>query len=334
MARHHFVVALAAILAMAAPTISQQYTQQCPVNEVFSDCGNNGCQNTCANPDIAATCNNGCIPGCICQPGYFRNTKGKCVPPVECDTCKANQVFDDCRNTICQNTCSWPDLQKTCKPERCIAGCICKDGFLRNDLRECVKPADCNKKTCKNQNEMFDPCGERCPMTCAIWAIRSTISLSQCGIPCIPGGGCVCKPGFIRDWGGRCIRPEQCPTCKGANEFYDCGSPCDTTCATLGKQCPIVNVKCTEMCYCKGGFARNSKGVCIPIENCPCKDPNAEIVECVNPCEGGTCAQPLFSPCKRPCLPRGCQCKKNFVKKSDTDPTCVAISKCKIYRKK
>ncbi|XP_077291695.1 zonadhesin-like [Arctopsyche grandis] len=457
MARLTFAIVALAIIFTSSNAI--EYPKQCPTNEVYSECGNNGCQNTCANPDIAAVCRAICTPGCICKEGYLRNTKKVCVPAVECDTCKPNEIFDLCGNTGCVNTCAVPDLQSRCLPERCIAGCICRPGYLRNDLKECVKPQDCKPK-CTGANEVFDSCGETCPTTCA----NKDEANRNCNVQCREGGGCICKPGYIRGWSQNCIKPEECPTCKGPNEFFSCGSACDTTCATLGEVCPIVNIKCNEMCYCKEGFARDSKGVCIPIAQCPpkqckndpnaielpcgdpcpltcdnkdetgprpcpaicivngckckdgfvkssdgkcisvkscpatntcgenefydkcppecppekdcatvlsgvlikcvptgkctpacrckegftrkvkggkcvslnqcCKDPNAELISCPNPCPGGTCAQPEFTPCKRACIALGCQCKKGFVKKSDTDSTCIATRLCKKYRKR
>uniref|UniRef100_A0A1A9UR14 TIL domain-containing protein n=1 Tax=Glossina austeni TaxID=7395 RepID=A0A1A9UR14_GLOAU len=55
----------------------------------------------------------------------------------------------------------------------------------------------------------------------------------------------------------------------GLNEVYDCGSACQVTCATRGTSCPIQNVKCSEGCFCKLGFLRNTAGVCVPVSNCP-----------------------------------------------------------------
>ncbi|KAJ8921419.1 hypothetical protein NQ315_003037 [Exocentrus adspersus] len=55
------------------------------------------------------------------------------------------------------------------------------------------------------------------------------------------------------------------------NEKYNCGSPCQTECSTLGQICPIVNIRCNDACYCIDGYARDANGVCIPIEQCPPK---------------------------------------------------------------
>ncbi|XP_076240260.1 venom metalloprotease inhibitor-like [Calliopsis andreniformis] len=59
--------------------------------------------------------------------------------------------------------------------------------------------------------------------------------------------------------------------CNRPNEEYQCGSACQTTCATLGQQCPIINIRCNDDCYCKDGYARDCRGVCIPIKSCPGK---------------------------------------------------------------
>ncbi|GJQ86942.1 hypothetical protein Trydic_g20315 [Trypoxylus dichotomus] len=57
--------------------------------------------------------------------------------------------------------------------------------------------------------------------------------------------------------------------CNRPNEIFACGSACQTTCRNLGKPCPIINITCNERCYCKGGYARDDWGVCIPIKDCP-----------------------------------------------------------------
>ncbi|CAH0728016.1 unnamed protein product, partial [Brenthis ino] len=62
-------------------------------------------------------------------------------------------------------------------------------------------------------------------------------------------------------------------TCTGTNEYFGFGTPCDNECAKLSKQnqtnCPFVNVKRTEMCYCEEGYARDVNKTCIPFDKCP-----------------------------------------------------------------
>lgn len=55
-----------------------------PHNEVFSTCSNYKCQRTCEKPFRNINCNEPCIPGCICAPGFLRNSLRKCVFPEFC----------------------------------------------------------------------------------------------------------------------------------------------------------------------------------------------------------------------------------------------------------
>ncbi|XP_034179595.2 venom metalloprotease inhibitor-like [Osmia lignaria lignaria] len=59
--------------------------------------------------------------------------------------------------------------------------------------------------------------------------------------------------------------------CDMPNEEYQCGSACQTTCDNLGQPCPIMNIRCNDGCYCKDGYARNRRDICIPIKYCPKK---------------------------------------------------------------
>lgn len=59
-----------------------------------------------------------------------------------------------------------------------------------------------------------------------------------------------------------------------------------------------------------------------------CEDPNAEVVNCPNPCPGGTCEAPEFADCGMPCLQiRGCQCKTGYV--LDAHEKCIELSECR-----
>ncbi|XP_050511793.1 inducible metalloproteinase inhibitor protein-like [Diabrotica virgifera virgifera] len=80
--------------------------------------------------------------------------------------------------------------------------------------------------------------------------------------PLTPPPGSTLAPGGIT-W-KNCTRP---------NEYYTCGSACQTTCATLGQTCPIVNIRCNDDCYCIEGYARDAENNCIPIKDCPKRRP-------------------------------------------------------------
>ncbi|KAJ2947173.1 hypothetical protein O0L34_g16531 [Tuta absoluta] len=120
--------------------------------------------------------------------------------------------------------------------------------------------------------------------------------------------------------------------CQGPHEYYSCGGACDNVCATLSQQnqtnCPIINIKCNEKCYCEKQYARDSNGVCIPISSCPpsCNgDPNAEPGCC-----GQTCANydPKKTPiCNKHCTKDACQCKKGYVL-DEVSGKCVLPKNC------
>ncbi|CAD6197633.1 unnamed protein product [Caenorhabditis auriculariae] len=51
--------------------------------------------------------------------------------------------FMEFSNCACDRSCVAPDL----KCENCLPGCVCRGGFLRNDLRHCVLPEECPKES-------------------------------------------------------------------------------------------------------------------------------------------------------------------------------------------
>nr|WIM01334.1 zonadhesin-like protein 1A [Limnephilus flavicornis] len=369
---------------------STDCAHDCPEDEVYSECGNNACQNTCANPNIAPVCKAICNAGCICAEGLLRNTKGVCVNPKDCDTCKANEVFSPCGNHGCLSTCAQPDLLERCDyVPGCYPGCICNEGFLRDPsgncipkencacgeyevysdsgkwicenscaqpkkstfckaaaypgcgCREgylrvkegvCVLPEDCDNGCEGDPNAYFDKCGDPCPVTCNNMAKGGLTCES-----CLLGGGCKCKKGFVKDIHGKCIKPCDCPKC-GDNEVFACGSACDTTCATLGDVCPIINIKCNDKCYCVDGYARDKNNKCVPIKQCPPKFtcPKTQVYNACPascPVQGGCgtyllgiVSDPVCIPSDtRVCKPK-CECKTGLLLKSEKE--CVKPEQC------
>lgn len=60
--------------------------KECPEQEVYSQCGRNKCQDTCAEPNKKINCTDKCRPGCVCQEGWIRDSNGICTLPALCDS--------------------------------------------------------------------------------------------------------------------------------------------------------------------------------------------------------------------------------------------------------
>uniref|UniRef100_A0A182WBB9 TIL domain-containing protein n=1 Tax=Anopheles minimus TaxID=112268 RepID=A0A182WBB9_9DIPT len=56
------------------------------------------------------------------------------------------------------------------------------------------------------------------------------------------------------------------PMCRRGEAFTECGSSCtEPKCKSRNMICPAV---CGPGCFCKEGYARNPKGVCVPRFMC------------------------------------------------------------------
>ncbi|XP_077290901.1 zonadhesin-like [Arctopsyche grandis] len=295
------------------------------LNEVFSQCENNICQNSCQNPQKSLTCKGSCTPGCVCAEGYLRNSKGVCVLIKDCDCKKDNEIFKEC-GPACVNTCEEPDLlTRIACAAVCVPGCFCKPTFLKNNNGDCIPQSKCYK--CTGPNEMFSECGNNsCQKNCDTYD-RKDIA---CRPSCNPG--CICKDGYIRNQQGVCVTPDQCENrkCKGKNEFFStCVSPCGERCSNLGQDIVCNFLVCNAGCDCKPGFFRNSKNECVPPAECDC-NPNEELDMCYNKCPPRTCdAIGKMFKCAAPdpnnCKP-ACKCKFNY--RRNSDGVCVPIEKC------
>lgn len=122
---------------------------------------------------------------------------------------------------------------------------------------------------CTSPNEEYQ-CGSACQTECETLGDECPIQNIRCT------DACYCEAGYARDNSGICIPTGKCPpkgvgpvSCTRPNEIFSCGSACQSECRTLGEDCPIVNIQCNNGCYCKAGYARDSSGLCIPIEQCP-----------------------------------------------------------------
>lgn len=117
--------------------------------------------------------------------------------------CPKNEMFDECRATACQETCTNRNLLPLMKCA-CVSGCVCNEGYVRDPNNgKCIPRTKC-PIVCP-ENEEFSKCGANCQNHCE----DQSISFKHCAC----AKGCVCKQGFIRATNATnspCIPPRLC----------------------------------------------------------------------------------------------------------------------------
>lgn len=349
-------------LGLAIPAFAAD--ERCGPNAIFMECGT-ACEATCNNPQPPPYCIQVCVTGCFCKQGYLKNENGQCVRPHECDaqihhkiplqipstsqTCPANEEFLAC-GSACVPTCANPQPSPVCT-KNCVVGCFCKQGHLRNSNGVCVPANQCEQTLHRcGENEEYRQC-KGCDGTC-------DHPNPMCPRICIPG--CACKRGYLRAaQNGKCIPKEECPKvdalqtsmtapeCPSNEVFQTCGTACPATCAKPHPS-PVCTKNCVIGCFCKQGYLRNAKGVCVPAANCDATEVKKPEPQCVSDREFyvdecgsqldcmSTChTPPAFLVRGVPQIPKKCaqlQCKPACVCKHpyvrNVDGTCVHRNEC------
>jgi hypothetical protein len=281
---------------------------------------------------------------------------GIAIPAFPIDErCGPNAVFLEC-GSACVPDCKNPQPALICTLQ-CVIGCFCKEGYLKNEKGECVRPQECDGQThhklnmqipsvgsfptCPD-NEEFQACGSACAPDCAN-PNPSPVCTKNCVI------GCFCKQGHLRNSQSVCVPADKCDAkentmlfayppemsqCKENEIFLRCGSACAPTCANP-QPGPACTLQCVVGCFCKPGYLKNEQGVCIPSEQCgvpaasamPFVPHKCEENEEYRQCKGcdGTCDKP--NPiCPRICIP-GCACKKGHLR-TGANGKCIPTEQC------
>lgn len=201
---------------------------------------------------------------------------GRAIPATPIDgQCGANAIFKSC-GSACSPTCEHPIPADNCI-HKCVAGCFCKDGFVKNSKGQCILPKECSddmesevSSKC-SENEEFKKCGSACAPTCAN-PKPPAICIKKCAV------GCFCKEGFLRDHQGKCVLQREClpeeppiqpdtPKCPENEVFHSCGTTCPPTCDNPSPV-RLCTKECAIGCFCKEGHLRNKEGKCVPAANC------------------------------------------------------------------
>ncbi|KAL0840528.1 hypothetical protein ABMA28_015747 [Loxostege sticticalis] len=290
-----------------------------------------------------------CIKGCRCKDGFARNKKGQCIPREKCPpkqpVCGKNEVYDECDAPCPGRTCDVDPALVLCKTapkpgdKDCVEGCRCIDGYARDQNGNCIPRDQCPPKPTCGPNEEYDPCPDCSPQTCEM--MNQTyhcprLPASKMGPGCHPS--CRCKKEYFRNKIGECIHSSDCAKCTKPHEYFSCGGACDNVCENIKEQnqtnCPIINIQCNKMCYCEADYARDYKGDCIPIKDCPTCPENERYDPCpATLCGPKTCDEAGFplnctqreEGAKCPGKP-GCVCKDGYLR--DKNGKCIPTDQC------
>jgi len=126
--------------------------------------------------------------------------------------CSPNEFWYGCGRNPCVATCdrgAIPGCVFQCNAQR--AACVCREGYIRNSLDQCVLP-----NLCKNSNptpppvcppnEFWSQCGRNpCVATCDKAASPGCVF--QCNAQ---PAACVCKQDYFRNSMGQCVTWNQC----------------------------------------------------------------------------------------------------------------------------
>lgn len=202
----------------------------------------------------------------------------------------------------------------------------------------------------KGNYEHFDPpCGENERFTeCASSTCfeetcdeirHPTSKPKRCTKDCRKG--CQCKPGFYRNFDGRCVGEMSCLMCGSGEEWIDCGrGSCeadeyDLTCDIVVNDSGGVVAINSSGCKCAKDFYRSFESLCVSRPACEFCGANEEWEPCgSSSCWEFTCEDtelPISKRWRRPCTldcRKGCRCHEGFFRDKETD-MCVPASSCK-----
>lgn len=224
-------------------------------------------------------------PRCSCPNCHTGRPETKCKPDPKCAEettprptnpsitvrCSSNK---DCheslactRGGICEDPCLNPTFSKCEESKKCVTRrnkptCVCKFGFVVNEVGELTCASD--KRECNTDDE----CESN--LACLSGQCRNPcFETSQRGPPCPPEKSChiqnhkpVCI--CVEDCSPTisiCLRDNGCPNGMACRN-YKCVNPC--TAATCAEDSPCYVEDHKPICkFCPPGFIKNSKIGCL-----------------------------------------------------------------------
>ncbi|UYV78422.1 hypothetical protein LAZ67_16001302 [Cordylochernes scorpioides] len=164
---------------------------------------------------------------------------------------KPGEIYQEC-GTACPRTCDNMGVKISCI-DKCVEGCFCRDGLVRNSKGDCVRPKCCRKS--------------KLPLELIIQLKNHTYGESYKGIS---SERLLQVLSSMKYPSNQCMYNSVCTECTKPHEVYlTCGSSCPDTCDNYNDTSRVCTLQCVQGCFCEKGYVRNSKGDCVLPSQCP-----------------------------------------------------------------
>lgn len=211
--------------------------------------------------------------------------------------------------------------------------------FFTAMLVSSCRGEDMGPKPPCNEHERFTECASSTCFEETCTEIREPIfRRKKCTKDC--RRGCQCKPGFYRNFDGRCVDEKTCLMCGYGEVWLDCGrGSCpeeeyDLTCDIVVNDSGGVIPFTTSGCKCGTDFYRSFDSLCVSKAACEFCGINEEWEPCgSSSCWEFTCDDmetPISDRWPRACTldcHKGCKCHKGFYRDNITGE-CVTAETC------